>query len=502
MKVADMRVTKSMLGLLVLGAAMQVEAADTPPQTPIEAIGQTAKLPPPATARRSIALHGTVLRYAVTAGSLPVRDADGRTIGEVAYTAYLREGGDSRQRPVTFAINGGPGASSVFLNLGAMGPERLQFGAAGNTSSDAPTLTENPGSWLDFTDLVFIDPIGTGYSRSNLDDEHSNAQFYETDADIHYLSRFVHDWLVQNGRVGSPKYLAGESYGGFRVPQMIQYLRSDLGIGIKGGILISPFLDSGAEFDPTFSPIPWAVTLPGMAAARLEEQGLLDTEHMQPVIDYARGDFLRDLVAGNIDAAATGRLIDNVTRYTGLDPRFVRQVGGRITVPAYLREAHRSEGRIGSDIDSTFLVIDPDPQAYVLNAGDPILESVVAPATSAMVRYLRETVGWRVDRPYVAVSSDVGGRFKWHGATGEKVDSQVLRRVVAVDPNLRILIAHGWSDLSTPFMASRLLVDQFPPQISDGQVQIKEYPGGHMFFTRPASMMALHDDAAALYRAR
>jgi carboxypeptidase C (cathepsin A) len=484
---------------IALPASAHADNAAAAPEPQSSAV---VPLPSAKTVRRSIELHGRKLSYFVTAGALPVHNADGALIGEVAYTSYVREGNKGRTRPVTFAMNGGPGASSVFLNFGAMGPKHLRFGNEGDSASSPPTLTDNPESWLDFTDLVFIDPIGTGYSRTLLDDGKSVEQFYETDADIRYLSRFVHDWLVMHSRVASPKYLAGESYGGFRVPQMIQFLRTELGIGIAGGVLISPFLDSGAELDPTFSPIPWAVTLPGMAAANLERQGTLDAAHMAPVIDYARGQFLRDLVAGQSDPSATARLVQNVTRFTGLDSAFVKQSGGRVTVNAFLREAHRSEGRFGSDIDSNFTAIDPDPQSYVLNAGDPIVESVIAPATSAMVDYLRGDIGWKVGAPYFAINGDVGNRFVWHGANGEKVDSQVLRRLLAIDPKLRLLIAHGWSDLSTPFMASQMLVDQLPPAIDPAQVEVKEYPGGHMFFTRPASLTALHDDAAALYRAR
>ncbi len=149
-------------------------------------------------------LDGKTLRYTVTVGTLPVRDKKGALSGEVVYTSYVAEGKD---RPVTFAFNGGPGAASVYLNLGAIGPKRVAFGAEGQSPSDPATLTDNPGTWLDFTDMVFVDPIGTGFSRSLVSEDESKKQFYGPDQDIEYLSKCVYDWLVKNGRLQSRKYI-------------------------------------------------------------------------------------------------------------------------------------------------------------------------------------------------------------------------------------------------------------------------------------------------------
>ncbi|MBB2169737.1 peptidase S10 [Gluconacetobacter aggeris] len=474
-------------------------SAATPAKLPDTAVNRQL-LPPYAQAHQSIRFRGETLRYTVTVGALPVRDATGQLIAQVAYTAYLRDSTDPDGRPVTFALNGGPGASSAFLNFGALGPRRLQFGATGDRPSDSIALHDNPGTWLDMSDLVFIDPVGTGYSRSFLNDAESLKAFYGTDVDIRYLSRAVYDWLSRSKRMASPKYLVGESYGGFRVPRMIRLLQTEFGVGINGAVLVSPFLDSGAEFDPTFSPMPWVITLPSMAAARLEREGALDKAHMQPIIDYARGDYLRDLVKGRSDPEATERRIGHVTALTGLDPAFVRRAGGRIEVEAFLREATREQGKIASSADSNFLIFDPAPDAPDLRAGDPLVESVLAQTTSAMVDFLSREVGWHVGAPYYTINFDIEDRFQWRGEHGEQVDSQDLRRVTALNPKLHILIAHGWNDLSTPFMASALLVDQLPAASARDQVQVKEYVGGHMFYNRMPSLLAFHDDAEVLYR--
>ena len=197
------------------------EAKDKDKETP---------LPVDAHVAQTIQFEGKPFHYTVTVGSIPVKD-NNKKIGEVVFTAYTVEGQD---RPVTFALNGGPGASSVFLNFGAIGPKHIEFGVEGVSQSDPAKLLDNPGTWLDFTDLVFVDPVGTGYSRSLVAPDESKKQFYSTDADIHYLSRIIYDWLVANGRMSSRKYLAGESYGGYRGPRITHYLQTQLGVAMNG----------------------------------------------------------------------------------------------------------------------------------------------------------------------------------------------------------------------------------------------------------------------------
>lgn len=190
-------------------------------------------LPDDKTIHQSIQLDGKTLNYDATVGSIPVRDAKGKKIADVVFTAYIVPG-KAPSRPVTFAFNGGPGASSVYLNMGAVGPKRVQFGDEGDSPSDSSVTTDNPNSWLDMTDLVFIDPVGTGYSRSLEDDDATKKDFWSTEADIQYLSRVVYDWLVKNGRLRSPKYVMGESYGGYRAPRIANALQTRMGVGVSG----------------------------------------------------------------------------------------------------------------------------------------------------------------------------------------------------------------------------------------------------------------------------
>jgi carboxypeptidase C (cathepsin A) len=454
-------------------------------------------LPADAHVQQTMELDGKTLHYTVTVGTLPVRDKEGKISGDVVYTAYTVEGAN---RPVTFAFNGGPGASSVYLNFGAIGPKHLNAGNEGDSPSDPATLTDNPGTWLDFTDLVFIDPIGTGFSRSLVSEAETKKQFYSTEPDIEYLSRAIYDWLINNGRMESRKYLVGESYGGFRGPRITLFLQSQLGVAMNGVTLVSPYLNPTIEDNGDLSPIPWMVTLPPITAAHLEREHKLTPEAMQQVISYTLGDYAETLIKGNTDPAATQAMIQKVTEMTGLDPAFVKRSGGRLETGAYLREVFREQGKIGSVYDSNVTSYDPFPYAPEQRSNDPLLATLIAPTTTAMVDFVTRTVGWKVDARYNALSYEVNAQ--WDRSSDELRRGSVtqLREAVAADPKMRVLIVHGWNDLSCPFMGSILTVNQMPPMGGDPtRVSVHEFPGGHMFYTRDAGRVALRKDVMEMY---
>jgi carboxypeptidase C (cathepsin A) len=476
--------------------------------------------PPDKTVRQSISLDGHELKYDATVGSLPVLDEKGKTIASVMFTAYTVPGADRSaaeeiprsasgatrgRRPVTFALNGGPGAASVYLNLGAIGPKRVQFGAEGDSPSDPAIATDNAGTWLNFTDLVFIDPVGTGFSYSHVPEEEAKKRFYNPKADVEYLSRIIFDWLVKNERLTSRKYLVGESYGGFRGPRIVHYLQTALGVAMNGEVLISPYLDPGASKNEDLSPLPWMLTLPSIAAANLERQGKLNDAAMAKVIEYTRTDYVQDLLKGRSDTQAIERIVKRVTELTGLDPTFVRRSGGRLETQAYLREVYREEGKLGSRYDSNVTSYDPFPFAPIQRNNDPILDSIIAPTTTAMVDFITRTVGWKYSGRFNALSYEVN-RMWTDSPDNEKSESGIergsvpeLRESVAIDPKMHVLIVHGWDDLSCPFMASVLIVDQMPVMGKNERVQVKEYPGGHMFYSRASSQAALKGDVTKMY---
>jgi carboxypeptidase C (cathepsin A) len=461
------------------------------------AADKTASPPLPAEAhvQQSMQLDGKTLKFTVTVGSIPTRDKDGKTAGDVVVTAYTMEGDN---RPVTFAVNGGPGAASVFLNFGAIGPKHLQAGNEGDSPSDPTLLKDNPGTWLDFTDLVFIDPIGTGFSRATVPEDQAKKLFYSTGSDIEYISRVIYDWLVKNDRLASRKYLVGESYGGFRGPRITYYLQSQLGVAMNGVVLVSPYLNPTINNNGDLSPIPWMMTLPSITAAHLEREKKLTPEAMADVIAYTQSEYATTLLKGRADDDATRRMITRVTEMTGLDPEFVKFSGGRLDTEAYLREVHREEGKLGSVYDSNVTSYDPFPFAPEQRANDPILASIIAPLTTAMVDFVTRTVGWKVDARYNALSYDVNKLWD-RGDDLRQGSVPQLRQAVAADPKLRVLIVHGWNDLSCPFMGSILTVNQIPVMGDATRVAVHEYPGGHMFYTRESSRMELRKDVMEMY---
>jgi carboxypeptidase C (cathepsin A) len=458
-------------------------------------VDKEAPLPPEAHVVQSIQLDGKPLSYSVTVGTLPVYD-NGKRSGEVVFTAYTVEGAN---RAVTFAMNGGPGASSVYLNLGAIGPKRVKFGDQGDSPSDPATLMDNPGTWMDFTDLVFIDPIGTGFSRSLVSADETKKQFYTTDADIHYLSRIIYDWLVKNGRLSARKYLVGESYGGYRGPRIAHYLQAQLGVAMNGLVLVSPYLNPSLGENGDVSPIPWMLTLPSITAAHLERTRELTPESMAKVISYTRGEYAADLMKGRSDPGAQARLVKRVTEMTGLEEGFVRRAGGRLEIGAYLREVFREQGKIGSVYDSNVTSYDPYPFAPDQRTNDPLLESIIAPTTTAMVDFVTRVVGWKTEARYNALNYEVNTQWDRDSRALRAGAVADLRQAVAADPKLRVLIAHGWNDLSCPFMGSVLTVDQMPVMGDATRVAVREYPGGHMFYSRPDSQSGLRKHVQEMF---
>jgi carboxypeptidase C (cathepsin A) len=504
-----MRLVVALAALAVLVVAAPVSAQRGPGGPPASATSvkdadllDLPAFPAEASAKQVTHVAGKTLNYTAAIGALPVLDEKGRKIAEVVYTAYTLDGVSDPRRPVTFAFNGGPGAASVYLNLGAIGPKRVQFGAAGDSPSDPTGMIDNAGSWLDFTDLVFIDPVGTGYSRSLLPDDQAKGRFFTVKGDIDYLSRIVFDWLVKNGRMGSPKYVAGESYGGFRAPRIAHTLQTDLGVGVSGVTMVSPFLDAASWSGGDFSPMPWVVLLPSMTASNLERQGKLTPEAVAEVENYARTEYATTLLAGWRDPAALDRMIKRVSDYIGLDPTLVRRWGGRIDSRAYLRELYRDTGKLGSWYDPNVTSNDPFPWAVNQQVNDPILDQIIAPTTSAIVDFTTRIVGWKAPGRYNALSSAVGRLWEpgW-AQTAESVSA--LRGSLAVDPKMKVLILHGYDDLSCPFFVSQLVIDQIPLSVKGdaSRLQLHLYPGGHMFYSRPDSQAQMRRDVMAMYGA-
>lgn len=465
-----------------------------PPRNP-------TSLPADASGKGTVVATDDTLTYKVAVEQVPLYDPKGGKVAEIVVTSYTLDRVDSKARPITYALNGGPGASSAWLNFGGLGPKRLPFGNAGNTPSDPPALVDNAETWLSFTDLVFVDPVGTGYSR--LVGDGAKERFWSVDGDAETLARIVAKHLASKNRLMSPVYLAGESYGGFRVPRIARDLQGREGIGVRGLVALSPVLDFSIRGGEQSSPLPFVNALPSLAAAKRERDGKADLTRadLADVESYALGQFMTDLMKGPRDKEAVERLVTRVSELTGIDATQVRRLGGRVGIRSFAREFRKDEAKVGSIYDANVTAYDPYPSAARGDFDDPILDGAKTPLTRAAIDFYARDLGYKVDRRYELLNGEVSANWRW--GRGQEAPESVgaLREALAADPELRVLVAHGATDLVTPYMESKMSLDQLPAFGDPARVALKVYPGGHMFYTRDASRAAFTNDVKALYEA-
>jgi carboxypeptidase C (cathepsin A) len=506
------RIASTVLVVIGLGLAANQQAradehgkpAEKSAEKPDEK-GAHPPMPADVTSEQRVSLPGRVLKYHVTAGSLPMNNAKGEHKADIFYIAYVLDTGKpAADRPITFAFNGGPGAASAYLHLGVLGPRRLAFGNDGDSLSTPAKLIDNSDTWLDFTDLVFIDPVGTGYSGTVSNADEDNKAYWGVSQDVDSLSSFIAHYLTKAGRLTSPHYLVGESYGGFRGPKIAHHLQTSEGVGINGIVLLSPALDFSFLNGSDLSLLPNMAILPSLAATALSAKGPVMPEMLKPVEQYAAGDYLLDLVRGRGDPAAHDRMADKMAGLIGLDPKLVRQLGSQIDSRTYSRELHRDQGLVTSVYDGTVKGFDAFPQSANAQFEDPILQGTVAPITSAIVDYIQGALGYRIDQPYHLLNYEVNGKWDWNvGSHGgePQMPSAVddLKQALALDPKLKVMISHGMTDTVTPYFATKYIIDHVPAFGDPSRLQLKLYPGGHMHYSRDATRAALRADAMKLY---
>jgi len=454
------------------------------------------RLPPDATTKQTLVLSGRTLNFTATAGSIRLFDDKGEPQADIAYTSYQLDGADRATRPVTFLFNGGPGASSAWLQFGDAGPWRLSITGDGAVSSASPDLVPNAETWLDFTDLVFIDPVGTGYSRFVASGDDVRKRFFSVDGDVNSIALVIRRWLEKYDRLLSPKYVAGESYGGIRGPKVVRNLQTQQGVGIRGLILVSPVLDfrdySGSSL------LQYVNSLPTMAAVAREAKAPVKPADLADVERYARSEFVLDLIKGQADVEATNRLADKVAALTGIDQAVSRRLAGRFDVAEFRREFDRKNGRVTGRYDASVSGFDPNPDSSFSRFGDPSGDPLMAPLTSAAVDLTTRKLNWRPDGSYQLLSDSVNNAWDFGRGPAESVSQ--LRQVLALDPKLKLLVGHGLFDLATPYFASKIILDQLPAYASPARVKLVVYPGGHMFYSREGARQAFRGEVQALMR--
>jgi carboxypeptidase C (cathepsin A) len=459
--------------------------------------GVLSLLPGDAVTEHSIALGTGNVDYTATAGTFSLFDQSGERSAAVFYTAFVVKTTGPARRPVTFVFNGGPGAASAFLNLGLVGPRLAEFGMAGHDPASV-RLVDNPDTWLAFTDLVLIDPIGTGWSRAAKPD--GASKFWSVRSDAESMAKVIALYVAKNGRSSSPKFILGESYGGFRAAKVARELQSEQGIVISGILMVSPLLDGVFQFAGDRFALGAALQLPSLAAAELERRGAFTPQALAEAERFALTDYLSTLAGAPPRGDAAKSFYARVAQITGLPVDVVAASGGFID-ESYIKNLHRNDHKIVSHYDATFAADDPYPESPSPHGPDPILDGVVRSYGGAFVGYARDELGFKTEMTYTLLNSDISGKWHWQEESGRAPPSVAddIRVLLALSPSFHLVIAHGYSDMVTPYAASRYVLDHLPSSDGEARVELRLYRGGHMFYLDPDSRRAFTSDARTMY---
>jgi carboxypeptidase C (cathepsin A) len=454
-------------------------------------------LPGDSVTQHTVEIAGRKLDYTATAGTLSLFDQTGERSAAIYYTAYVAKGTDPG-RPLTFVFNGGPGAASAFLNLGLVGPRIAQFGSTGQDGA-LTKLQDNPDTWLAFTDLVLIDPVGSGWSRPAKPD--GGSAFWGVRRDADSMAKVIALYVASNARAASPKYILGESYGGFRAAKVASAVQEQQGIVISGIVMLSPLLDGALTFGGTRLALGAALQLPSLAAAELERKGTFSKEKLAEAERFALTDYLSTLAGAPLHGEAAHAFYARVAALTGLPEDVVEKTQGFIR-DSYVKNLGPGANKIVSHYDATFAVDDPYPDQAANRGPDPLLDGVVRAYGGAYAAYARDELGFKTEMTYILLASDISGKWDWEGGSGRAGANVVddLRTLLSLTPSFRLLVAHGYSDMVTPYAASRYVLDHLPQMGDPMRTQLRLYRGGHMLYLDAGSRHAFSTDAKAFYQ--
>ncbi len=454
----------------------------------------------------SATIQGKEIKYTATAGKLVMKDDEEKPKALVFFIAYTKDGaGDMSKRPVSFAFNGGPGSSSVWLHLGLLGPQRVKL--PGDPEPVAPPyeLVNNSQSLLDVTDLVFIDPVSTGYSRPAKGEK--GDQFHGYLEDIASVSQFIHDYVTKYGRWRSPKFLIGESYGGLRAAGLSGYLRDRYRLALNGIVMVSPALNYQAIDFEFGNDLPYILFLPGYTASAWYHKALpgdLQAMPLEKVVrqatEFAKGEYTLAMMKGqSLEGSERDSIAEKLARFTGLSKKYVLRSNLRISMGRFAKELLREEGKTVGRYDSRYTGTDAD------SAGedpeyDASAAAVFGPFAAAINDYVRNELKFDDEHVYEILSGRVQpwsyGRYsaQFPDATN------TLRQSMSETPYLKLFIASGYYDLATPPATVRYSVEhmRLPPELQK-HIEYHHYEGGHMMYTNQPSLERLRKELGEFY---
>jgi carboxypeptidase C (cathepsin A) len=496
--------------LLAIPALTQQERGNRPPEAaqPAKAAekdGRDAKKEPPEPVVTHHEIHaaGKLLRYTATAGLMPIRNNDGEIEANIFFIAYTLDGASADRRPLTFSFNGGPGSASVWLHLGAIGPRRVKMQPDGMMPAPPYQLVDNDFTWLDQTDLVFIDPVGTGYSRAAKDE--LKKKFLGVREDIQSVGEFIRLYLGRHERWSSPLFLVGESYGTTRAAGLSGYL-FEHGIAFNGILLISSALSfETLDFAPS-NDLPYTLYLPTYASTawyhkKLGQEFQNDFAKLrQEVEQWATTGYAEALAKGDrMTAEERIAAIDRLARYTGLSRSYIDLANLRIDEPHFTKELLRDRRQTVGRLDSRFTGSDDSGIAETARF-DPSMTAIRPPYTAMFNQYVRSELGYKSDSEYFILGGGFGfNEWNWGSASAGFPDTAPsLKSAFDKNPFMRLFVGSGYFDLATPYFATQYTLNHLGLSAAQhSRVSFGFYPAGHMMYIQDESLGGLRRDIAA-----
>jgi carboxypeptidase C (cathepsin A) len=452
-----------------------------------------------AVTRHQVRIGGKEIAYTATAGELPVMNDAGETEAEIFYVAYSVEKPDAaKRRPLLFIFNGGPGAASIWLHLGAIGPRRVEMLPDGNMPAPPFRLVDNAYSWLDQADLVFVDPVGTGYSRAAKPELAKN--FATVRGDIDSLGRFIRLYLTRSERWNAPLFLVGESYGTFRSAGLSEYL-VEHGVALNGIILISSILNLQTTSFDNGNDLPYQLFLPSYTATAWYHKKLapdLQADLDQTLLaaeNWAATEYQAALNKGDRLSSEERRVaVEKLARFTGLSTSFVDNRNLRIDSRGFVKELLRDRGQMVGFMDSRFSAANLEPAAA--SGFDPTVTTIRPPFTASFNRYVREELGFQSDLEYFTLGGGIG-HWDWDAKNGYADTSDNLRNTFAKNPYMKLFVASGCFDLATPHFATEYTMAHLglTPALRKN-ITMRRYRSGHMMYLESTSLAQLKRDVA------
>jgi carboxypeptidase C (cathepsin A) len=518
MKVHDLAMRCAAVLLMGSGCLLAEPKAQAPAPTPAEKPGEKAAEKPKeekkatledkvSQSKHSARIGGQEIKYTATAGTLVMKTEEGDPKATIFYIAYTRDDvSDLSQRPVMFTFNGGPGSSSVWLHLGAFGPRRVEMGDAGALLPPPYKLVDNESSLLDVTDLVFIDPVSTGYSRPAPGE--SPNQFHGVQEDVQSVGDFIRLYATRNKRWSSPKFLAGESYGTTRAAGLSGYLQQRYGMYLNGIVLVSTVLNFQTSDFNSGNDLPYILYLPTYTAIawyhkRLPSDLQSDLyKAVQESEDFGNGEYTLALMEGDaLPSAKRAEVVKKLARLTGLSEDYIERTNLRVEIERFTKELLRSERRTVGRIDGRFTGIDRDAAGETPEY-DPSIAAIMGPYTATLNDYVRSDLKFDSDLPYEILTGRVAP-WSYKPFENRYVDvGETLRSAMTQNPFLHVFVAKGYYDLATPFFAADYTIDHLglDPSLRN-HISGANYESGHMVYAHLPSLAKLKQDTAQFIRA-